>query len=148
MPFVATGMDLLENVVVGNGHCAVFVQSMVGIGKTSGWRQGIKVKGNSGVIAEGTVIATFQGGRYRNSTEGLSHAAIYIRQTDEFIEVWDQYIGRSVQKSKIYFKRGTYSKVVNDGDNYFVVEWEASPMDENDICLQSDGGRSWKADQW
>src|SRR3954464_12451927 len=71
------------------GECAtgvqyVFYKAGNPLGKTSGWTQGVKVRGNN--IPAGTAIASFQNGRFAQD-----HAAILIRETKQGLEVYDQY---------------------------------------------------------
>ena len=72
------------------GQCAagvqyVFFKAGKPIGKTDTWKEGSKVKGSN--AAAGTAIASFRDGEYKQD-----HAAILIKETDEGLEVWDQYI--------------------------------------------------------
>jgi len=54
--------------VVENGHCVKFVQAAAGAPRTSGWRPGRLVYGDS-KIAPGTAIATFEtDGSYTSAT--------------------------------------------------------------------------------
>ena len=159
MSFIANLKSIEENfdgknIVVGNGHCAIFVQSVVGVGGTSNWRQGIKVAGN--VITPGTVIATFGGGKYRNYY-GLSkeqqilygsHAGIYVGENEKGIEMWQQYVSKGVHKQQYYFKHGAYSRFITDADNYFVVEQVGNPLAIEDSCWVDSEGFSWNRDQW
>lgn len=158
MSFIADLKSIEENygngTVVGNGHCARFVQTVSSVGGTSNWRQGAKVAGN--VITPGTVIATFSGGLYRNyyslSQEKQvlygSHAGIYVGQNGKYIEMWQQYVGKGVHKQQYYFKRGTYSRYITDADNYFVVEHVGNPLAIEDSCWVESDAFSWNRDQW
>ena len=68
------------------------------------------------------IIATFgQDGRYANATDGSSHAAVFLHETSEAIEVWDQWQGQPVHRRMIRF-RGGQGPAANDGDRFFVVE--------------------------
>lgn len=157
MPFIANLKSIEENhsgQVVGNGHCAVFVQAVSSVGGTANWRQGIKVAGNT--ITPGTVIATFSGGRYRNYY-GLptdkkvffgSHAGIFVSQTDKYIVMWQQYVNKEVHKQIYKFQRGKYSSFISDADNYFVVEHTGNPLAIEDSCWEDMGGFSWNRSQW
>ncbi len=103
------------------GECATGVQyvchkSNDPIGRTSEWREGQTVRGNS--IPAGTAIASFRSGVYADD-----HAAILIRELSEGLEVWDQY--NSPQKpwgtrilSFDYSGSYPYS---NDGDFFSVI---------------------------
>ena len=84
---------------------------------TTLWKKGLPVK-SSGSIVEGTVIATFnENGRYHG------HAAIYVRQDDKGIHVYDQWV--SVENSKAIgprLIRWNGSGISNNGDGFHVVE--------------------------
>lgn len=106
--------------VVGNGSCAVFVQTVSRVGLTRGWQRGRKVRG--GNVPRGTIIATFAGNppRYPNRRDGSSHAAVFLRQEAAGLRVLDQWIGRRVAQRVIQF-RGGRGTANNDGDAYHVV---------------------------
>ncbi len=78
----------------GSGQCVALVQAALpGTGSTHGWACGDPVRGNVG-LAAGTAIATFgSSGRYANATNGSSHAAIYLGQNEQGIQVLDQWAG-------------------------------------------------------
>ena len=126
MPYIASNLsDYKEEdeKVVGTGHCVPFVQDASGAPNTSAWKRGRLVKGDSTVL-KGTAIATFNSeGRYTNSTDGTSHAAIYLEQTSVGLHVWDQWKGQPVHMRWIRFQGGAAgAKPVNDGDAYYVIE--------------------------
>lgn len=89
---VAQGWDGFAGQSVGSGQCVALVQAAdPGVGLTWTWAQGAQVQGNSSLVP-GTVIATFDGnGRYANATDGSSHAAIYLGQNAQGIQVLDQW---------------------------------------------------------
>ena len=88
------------------------------------------VQGNIG-LKPGTAIATFDGsGRYGNHTNGTSHAAIYLGQDANGIEVIDQWnirqhhqiVGRhQPQRRRLRFGN-PQAEPVNQGSRYYVVE--------------------------
>jgi hypothetical protein len=157
MPFIADLKSIekdFQGKVVGSGHCAVFVQAVTAVGHTSTWRQGKKVARNE--IAPGTAIATFDRSRYQNyyglpAEEKIirgSHIGIYVRQTEKYIEMWQQYKGVAVHKQIYNFQYGNYSNFVNDADSYFVVEHPGGEA-EIDSCWEfSEIGMSYNRDQW
>ncbi|ELY2641294.1 BPSL0067 family protein [Cronobacter sakazakii] len=114
---------------VGNGQCVAFAQRAANMPHTVVWRRGALVKGNKNIVP-GTVIATFDGNNhYGNHTDGRSHAAIYLGQDANGIQVLDQWIkhdgaGMSiphpVSQRTIYFRHAPRAE--NNGDNYYVVE--------------------------
>ena len=76
---------------IGSGQCVALVQAAdPAVGLTRTWSQGGQVQGNTSLVP-GTIIATFDGqGRYANATDGSSHAAIYLGQNAQGIQVLDQ----------------------------------------------------------
>lgn len=78
----------------GSGQCVALVYAATpGIGSTACWTGGAAVRGNTS-LQPGTVIATFDKcGRYANATDGSSHAAIYLGQNEQGIQVLDQWSG-------------------------------------------------------
>ncbi len=76
---------------VGSGECVALVQQATGAPLTSDWRRGAVVQGNLALVP-GTAIATFgPDGRYGSRTDGSSHAAIYLGQDAEGINIIDQW---------------------------------------------------------
>jgi hypothetical protein len=109
--------------VVGNGHCVAFVREAAGAPHTALWRQGERVRG--GDVPSGTVIATFDDtGRYRNATDGSSHAAVLLAETAAGLVVADQWIGQPLHERTIRFKGGN-GMPCDDGDQYHVVITDA-----------------------
>lgn len=105
---------------VANSQCVRYVQACAKCPHTSHWKPGVKVRGNE--VEFGTAIATFDpDGKYGNHTDGRSHAAILIEETDAGLRVFDQWVGHAVSERIIRF-RGGAGKWVNDGDRYFVIE--------------------------
>ena len=122
MTFVAKDPHQYVGRVVDNGQCVRFCQIAAGAGNTSTWRKGARV--HDSAVLRGTVIATFnERGRYANATDGSSHAAIYLAETERGLLVLDQWVGRTVAERVISF-RACKGPAVNDGDRYHVVEIE------------------------
>ncbi len=121
--YIATNPESLAGEAVGSGQCVEFVKKASGAPQTSKWKRGPKVRANKSIQA-GTAIATFDAnGRYGNHTGGRSHAAIYIGQDTEGLDVWDQYTGTPVHRRSIKFRGGAVEvKPVNDGDAYYVIQ--------------------------
>lgn len=109
-------------------NCVAFVEVAANAPITYHWAQGKKVR-NDLTIQSGTAIATFQHGYYLNNTSGLSHAAIYLRQTHEGIYVLDQWDHdgkrEAVHERLIHFRHGI-GKPANDGDQFYVIEPQTS----------------------
>lgn len=122
MPYIATNPETYAGQAVGSGQCVAFVEKSSGAPLTSSWSQGAKVKGAT--LAAGTAIATFgAAGKYTNSTDGTSHAAIYIGQNAAGIQVWDQWLGQPVHQRTLRFQGGAPGvKPVNDGDAFYVID--------------------------
>lgn len=116
--YVAQDPDRYMGSIVGDGQCVVYVQEASGAPVTSSWREGEKVKGKG--ENRGTATATFQSRVYGNYTDGRSHAAIYIDQDAEGINVNDQWIGQPVHRRKIRFRNGATTPN-NDGDAFSVI---------------------------
>lgn len=124
MPYISKNPEKLLGLSVGTGQCVAFVEKAAATPLTMYWKQGTKVKNNF-LLKKGTAIATFQHGIYKNDINGLSHAAIYLRQTAKGIYVLDQWNHNGkrhhVSERLIKFKDHD-SKPVNDGNAYYVIE--------------------------
>ena len=67
------------------------------------------------------MIATFDSaGRYANALDGSSHAAIYLGQNSEGIQVLDQWAGQSAHYRTIYFNNGS-GRAANQGEAFYAV---------------------------
>ena len=115
---VASYPESYTGQTVGNGQCVTYVKAVTGAPASSEWSEGQKVRGAN--LARGTAIATFQNGQYQNRTDGSSHAAIYLSQDADGIQVMDQWYGQPVHTRTIRFKGGS-GMPVNDGDAFSVV---------------------------
>lgn len=100
------------------GQCVSYVTTVcpsLPVGTVT-WRKGAQVRGNK-ALADGTVIATFDAmGRYHG------HAAIYVRQDQVGIHVYDQWItgaGKSIGPRLIKWNGNGIS---NNGSGFHVVE--------------------------
>ncbi|CAF2008608.1 unnamed protein product [Rotaria magnacalcarata] len=94
------------------GQCVSFVKVCTGDRRaTWQWGQGAKVRNAN--IAYGTGIATFPNGQYSG------HAAIYVGQNDQGIQVWDQWRGHLVSSRTIYWNGNGLS---NNGDSFYVIK--------------------------
>ena len=119
--FISTVAHQHSGTVVDTGHCVRYCQVATPVlPHTSKWRKGRKVRGSD--VPTGAVIATFDSeGRYTNKTDGSMHAAIFVKETDDGLLVWDQWLGQPVHQRIIRFKNGN-GLAVNDGDQFYVVE--------------------------
>ncbi|MCU1294224.1 MAG: hypothetical protein JWP08_3074 [Bryobacterales bacterium] len=123
MAYIASNPKSYDGKVAGTGQCVSFVQQASGAPQTALWKRGKKVKGDL-TITKGTAIATFNAvGKYTNSLDGTSHAAIYISQDGLGVVVWDQWKGQPVHQRTIRFQGGAIGvKPVNDGDAFYVID--------------------------
>lgn len=117
-PYICADPESMEGKSIGDGHCVKFVQACAGAPRTASWEEGTKVQGSTG-IAKGTVIATFEDGKYPNRSTG-NHAAVYMSHDEKGIVVYDQWKGQPVHSRVIRFRNGkTISS--NDGSWFSVV---------------------------
>ena len=144
MPFFATIAECdaklgqwVTNPADGSSHeCVVAVKRLAQAPKTSFWRRGQKVKGNS--IAPGTAIATFPRVHANGHLEFKGHGAIFIRQTATSIWVYDQWgehpphPAKPFGKREIFFNCGGY--VSNDAEAFYVIELVETPSTDPALC--------------
>jgi hypothetical protein len=109
--------------IVGNGECAVFVETVTHAPRVHDWRKGLKVLGNGHSIPAGTVIATFNSsGIYPNMKHG-NHAALFLSENGHSITVIDQYHGHSpAVRHYTHTGSGDDYHMTGDPNFYFVVE--------------------------
>ena len=119
---VATNYSQYLNQYVGTGQCVALVQAAdSSVGLTATWTQGSAVQGNTS-LQPGTAIATFgPNGTYTNSTDGSSHAAIYLGQNAQGIQVEDQWVGHPASVRTIAWSSTTSSSAANNGSAFYVV---------------------------
>ncbi len=125
MPYVCAKehVAFLKGNFIGDGGCVALVKHCTGAPETAKWKQGASVRGNLS-IPTGTAIATFIDGKYPNQRHG-NHAAIYISQNAEGIQVYDQW-------AEIRYKLGVHIRTIrwvssgedpsDDGDYFYVIE--------------------------
>lgn len=116
---VAQGWDSFVGQSVGSGQCVALVQAAdPAVGLTRTWSQGGQVQGNTSLVP-GTVIATFNSqGQYANALDGSSHAAIYLGQNAQGIQVLDQWAGSPAAYRTIRWSGAT---AANTGSSFYVV---------------------------
>lgn len=143
MPFRTTKFKEFENKKFDKGECARLVQAMIpSIGLTSTWKQGDSVAEalKKGTLTKGTAIAIFVEGKYENTADGRSHAAIFLRAVPGGMEVFDQYKDPKLPEkvklpgARVIHNRGADAcelanpsnkklcRWTNDGDRYSVIE--------------------------
>ena len=105
----------------GSGQCVALVQAASpGIGPTRNWKCGAPVRGNTD-LRPGTAIATFNAAdRYANATDGSSHAAIYLGQSERGIQVMDQWAGSAAAVRTIPWSNPS-GVAANTGTAFHVV---------------------------
>ena len=117
-----------------NAQCALLVQQLTGAPRMSEWKRGVHVKGSS--VTPGTAVGTFKSDGTYDGTSGTCHGAVFIKETSEGIEVWDQWkTGHLGQRKLDGYKHGRrvirfrasevgspgYSQS-NDGDALHVIQ--------------------------
>lgn len=119
--FVAAAWSQYQGQAVGTGQCVALVQAAdPAVGLTRTWTQGGQVEGNTS-LQPGTVIATFDSaGHYANALDGSSHAAIYLGQNSQGIQVLDQWAGQAAHYRTIYFDN-TSGRAANQGGSFYAV---------------------------
>jgi hypothetical protein len=119
--FVAVNYSQYLGQSVGSGQCAVLVEAAdPSVGVTATWVQGAPVQGSTS-LAPGTIIATFgPDGIYTNLLDGTAHAAIYLGQNDQGIQVEDQWNGHPASIRTIPWS-SAFNSPISSGSNYYVV---------------------------
>jgi hypothetical protein len=104
-------------------ECVAFLQTaLVGIPGTTAWKEGRKVTKGDGTILPGTAIATFVDGKYPGPGRD-KHAAIYLGQDAEGIQVLDQWAKQGkVLKRTIRWLVPVGTGIQNDATKYSVIE--------------------------
>lgn len=122
MPYIARADYAKQKEIVGNGECVPLVMHLTGARASSLWREGDKVPDllGKGGIAKGTLIATFVNGHYHNLRQG-NHAALFIRQVPDGIEIFDQWRNHKPSARVIHFGRSA-AGARNRPECYSVVE--------------------------
>jgi hypothetical protein len=112
---------------LGDGNCVALVQALTNVGHTSTWRPGERVM-DAITIIPGTVIATFENGRYPNRPTG-NHAALYLYSgprdqktgQPQYIVVMDQWTRKPRISARSIYPRGTklhaQGNRIDDSDN-------------------------------
>jgi hypothetical protein len=120
MAFVSTTFRNYNGQAVGDGECVAYVKATARAPATSQWRRGKIVKGAMD-IAEGTAIATFDPKGHYENVSGKSHAAIYVSQDANGIQVYDQWRAHPVAMRTIRFNNPGHGGS-NDGDAFYVID--------------------------
>jgi hypothetical protein len=111
----------------GNTECVEFIKQTLNAPPTSLWHEGAKLSrlapGTQDASAPGTAIATFVNGRYPQTGSTGMHAAIYLGQNAEGIQVVDQWRaqGRVLPRTIPWTPRRP--GLSNDGSAFSAIEW-------------------------
>ncbi|MFO0587632.1 MAG: BPSL0067 family protein [Polyangiaceae bacterium] len=120
MPYIAHDIEHKRlGSAIGSGECVALVQAWAHAPNTGSWSKGIQVKGNDHLISKGTAIATFVDGTYHNAHG--NHAAIYIGQSSEGIQVIDQWQGHAASRRTIRWDAVGHS-LSDNGNAFSVIE--------------------------
>ena len=129
---------------VGNGHCVkLVVDAVPALGNTGTWARGTHVYGDDS-LEPGTPIATFdESGAYGNHSRGLSHAALYVRQSAAGLHVIDQW--RPTRKSRGQRPRHRFIPWIGDRDtlpaNTGVAFYVIHLLDSGERVIASEADR-------
>lgn len=118
---VASSYSQYLGEAVGSGQCVALLQAAdPGVGLTATWTPGAQVMGDTN-LAPGTSIATFNSaGKYANATDGSSHAAIYLGQNSQGIQVMDQWLTQPASYRTIAWNNPGKT-AANTGSQFYVV---------------------------
>jgi hypothetical protein len=114
---------------VGDDECVALGRRATGAPPTREWQQGDQVERSSG-LPPGTLVATFDHGRYGNHTDQTSHAVLLIsKDADGFWGV-EQYnirdsegriIARRAPRRQRFRFNNDRGPPIGNGSNYYVV---------------------------
>jgi hypothetical protein len=103
MAYICTNPESYLGKTVGDGNCVAFVQVAAKAPQTSTWKPAGLIKKGDAPLPRGTAIATFVDGKYPNHQHG-NHAAIYIGQDEQGIQVYDQWKREDKDTHKITYQ--------------------------------------------
>jgi hypothetical protein len=107
----------------GHTECVEFIKQTLGAPYTGAWKEGTKVKKGDTDIASGTAIATFIDGKYPQTGDTGKHAAIYLGQNDQGLQVLDQWRAQGMVKPRTIHWISASADLSNHGDAFSVIEW-------------------------
>lgn len=107
----------------GHAECVEFIRQTLGAPPTDSWREGKKVTQGDLTILPGTPIATFINGKYPQAGATGKHAAIYLGQNAQGIQVLDQWRSQGVVKPRTIKWHPTDHSLSDNGNAFSVVEW-------------------------
>ncbi len=121
----------LEDSYVGIGYvndadhaeCVEFIRQTLSAPATRFWKEGRKITKGDLTPLSGTAIATFVDGKYPQEGNTGKHAAIYLGQDKDGIQVLDQWKKQGhVEKRTIPWKPLSPG-ASNDGSKFSIIEW-------------------------
>jgi hypothetical protein len=111
----------------GNTECVEFIKQTLSAPDTILWREGSKIKrleaNQPDPVARGTAIATFVAGHYPQTGSTGKHAAIYLGQNAEGIQVLDQWKAQGKVLPRTIPWHPRHAGLSNDGKTFSVIEW-------------------------
>lgn len=94
---------------------------------TAVWREGARIvklaPGKADTIQKGTAIATFVDGKYPQHGNTGMHAAIYLGQNAQGIQVMDQWRAQGKVRPRTIPWHPHRPGLSNDGSAFSVIEW-------------------------
>ena len=111
----------------GNTEYVEFIKQTLGAPVTSVWREGAKIVKLAphalDVTPKGTAIATFVAGKYPQHGNTGMHAAIYLGQNAQGIQVLDQWRSQGKVLPRTIPWQPHRPGLSNDGSAFSVIEW-------------------------
>ncbi|WP_042338713.1 BPSL0067 family protein [Paraburkholderia ferrariae] len=111
----------------GHTECVEFVRQTLNAPTTAVWREGTKivrlVPGATDPVPAGTPIATFVSGKYPQHGSTGKHAAIYLGQNDQGIQVMDQWNSQNQVRQRTIYWHPHSGGLSNNGNAFSVIEW-------------------------
>ncbi|WP_293370315.1 BPSL0067 family protein [Nevskia sp.] len=111
----------------GNTECVEFVKQTLAAPVTALWREGLKVKklnvGERDPLSRGTAIATFVDGKYPQTGITGMHAAIYLGQNADGIQVLDQWRSQGKVLARTIPWKPRRPGLSNSASTFSAIEW-------------------------
>ncbi len=107
----------------GNAECVEFIQQTLSGPATKFWKEGDKITKGDLTPLPGTAIATFVDGKYPQEGSTGKHAAIYVGQDANGIQVLDQWRSQGQVLKRTIKWKPTSAGASNDGSAFSVIEW-------------------------
>jgi hypothetical protein len=111
----------------GSTECVEFIKQTLLAPKTAAWSEGSKIAkialGTADPTRPGTAIATFVNGKYPQTGSTGKHAAIYMGQNPDGIQVLDQWRAQGQVLPRTIPWKARRPGLSNDGNAFSVIEW-------------------------